>query len=322
MANSIENLFITKGLQLLAIVFALCVLTNQHARAQYPSGYYGPNQPQQPAGTVAPQAAYPQSYQQQAQPTYQQPAQPAYQQSGDQPSATEELASDGEQKLIPKTGKSDHEMAVGEIGLALLGIMNMPIVATELDESTGYFVPRLTEDADLVAPTVGLRYWIGEALGIEVGFGLGFSQGSFERLTDTQSIDTDLPETTAFTFHAGVPLALLSSRHFVFEVVPIGNGGYSEGTVYGDPTTNTKWDVSTFLIQVGFRMGAEIHFGFIGVEQLAVQASLGFQFSYIEGTAKTQGTDEKSSRLSLGTTAGSNPWDLFSHNLSAIYYIY
>jgi hypothetical protein len=319
-----KNVFINKGLQILPALFALCLFTNQQARAQYPGGsYYAPNQQQQPSGTAAPQTAYPQSYQQPAQPPAQptQSVQPTYQQSGYQPSPTGEPDSGSEVPILSK-GKSDHEMAVGQVGLALLGIMSMPIVATELDEDTGYFVPRLTEDADLVAPTVGLRYWIGETLGIEVGFGMGFTEGTFEGPAATGTVETDLPETTAFTFHAGVPIALLSSRHFVFEVVPIGNGGYSKGTVYGDPTSDGKWDVSTMLLQVGCRVGAEIHFGFIDVEQLAVQASFGFQFSYLKATAKTEGITENSSRLSLGTTAGSNPWDLFSKSLSAIYYIY
>jgi hypothetical protein len=327
-ANLKKNVLVTKGLQILPVLFTLCILSNLQARAQYPGGgYYTPTQQPQQPGTATPQATYPQSYQQPAQPTYQQPVQPAqssYQQYGYQSSTKYQtsLDSEEEEKEKPKKKASDHEQAVGEVGLALLGIMKMPIVATELDELTGFAVPRLDEEADVVAPTVGLRYWTSETFGIEGGLGLGFSEGSLETATVTDKADTDLPSTTAFTFHVGVPIALLYSGHFVFEVVPIVNGGFSSGTVYGDPATETKWDVSTFLLQIGSRLGAEIHFGFLGVEQLAVQASLGFQFSYLKATVETTDYAQNKSSVSFGTTAGRNPWDLFSSSLSAIYYIY
>ncbi len=211
---------------------------------------------------------------------------------------------------------------MGQVGLALLGIMNMPVVASELNLETGYYEPRLTEEADLSAPTIGLRYWMNKTFGLEAGLGLGISGASLERSTATETVTTDLPSTTAFTFHVGVPIALLYSGHFVFEVVPIVNGGLSTGTIYGDAAALGNWDTSTFLLQAGARVGAEIHFGFLGVEQLALQASLGFRLSYISASAETEGYAENSSRLSLGTTAGSDPWDLFTENLSAIYYIY
>lgn len=325
MINLISNVFISKGSLVFTTLFTLCLFMNPQARAQYPGGnYYTPTQQQQPT-TESAQTAYPQQYEQaqpqQAQPTYQQPAQTSYQQSGYQASTSYGSASEIE-KPPSKKEKSDHDQAVGNIGLAILGVMNMPIVAVELDEESGTYIPRLDEEADLSAPTIGLRYWIDKTFGVEAGLGLGMSEASIERLTATETVKSDLPSTTAFTFHLGVPIALLYSGHFVFEVVPIVNGGLSTGTVYGDPAIGNNWDVSSFLLQVGARVGAEIHFGFIGVEQLALQASLGFRLSYLTASAETTGYTENGSRLSLGTTVGSDPWDLFTENLSAIYYIF
>ena len=137
MAKLIKNVLLTKVLQILAAVLTLCLFTNPQARAQYPGGsYYAPTQQPQQPGTATPQTGYPQSYQQPTQPTSQQPAQPSvqpvqpaqssYQQSGYQTSTTLD-ADDDDEKPESKKGKSDHEKAVGQVGLALLGIMNMPI---------------------------------------------------------------------------------------------------------------------------------------------------------------------------------------------------
>jgi len=331
-ANRIKNVFNSKAFQIFAAVFALSLFTNQQVRAQY-STEYTPDQ-QQPA-PATPQETYPQSYQQPAQQNYQQPAQlpvqpasqpaqPAYEQH---PS----FLTDEEPAPDPDKGASDHEQAVGQFGLALLGIMSMPILESELDETTGLTVPRLADDAALSAPTLGLRYWLSKMFGLEAGVGLGLTEGSFEELYPDRTIENEMPSITAFTFHVGAPIALLYSRHFVFELVPIVNGGLSTGTITGpmpadvaavDPTAKIEWNVSTFLLQAGARVGAEIHFGFIGVEQLAVQASLGLRFSYLSASAEMTGYAENSSKTSLGTTAGSKPWDLFTENLSAIYYIY
>lgn len=320
-----------KGCYLLLLVLLLSFYMDQKVRAQYPSGsYYTPaQQAQPPAGTATPAppaAATQPGYQQPAQPVYQQPAQPVYQQQpgyqspeGLQGYPATASAYEPEPALGKK--KSDHERAVNEIGLGLLGIIDMPIVAAELDETNSFYFANLRGDAELAAPTIGVRYWFNETVGIQGGLGLGFSEGAIERVAGGVTTKADSPSYMAFTVHAGVPLALIYSGHFVFEVVPLIDAGLSTGTVYGlTPESNT--DVSSLLLRVGARVGAEIHFGFIGIEQLALQTSLGLQLSYLSKSLSYPGVEENASELTIGTTAGNSPWDLFTKNISAIYYIY
>ena len=119
----------------------------------------------------------------------------------------------------------------------------------------------------LPAPTIGVRYWLSDMLGIEAALGLNITS---EDLTGTV-------ESSAFGFalHGGVPLALASSGHFVFEIVPLLNFGIASGSVETTGGAAMSTDVSGLLIEVGARAGAEIHFGFIDLPSLSLQGSVG-----------------------------------------------
>ena len=61
-------------------------------------------------------------------------------------------------------------------------------------------------------------------------------------------------------------------------------------------------------------------FGFIGIPELALSATIGVQFEYLRNTQSTGGTDATDTTLSISTTVQNNPWDIFTGNVSARYY--
>jgi hypothetical protein len=78
---------------------------------------------------------------------------------------------------------------------------------------------------------------------------------------------------------------------------------------------------------IGARAGAEIHFGFMGIPQLSLQGTVGLAFAMDKGsttdstTAAPFGDVETShSRTSLQTSAGTNPWAIFTNGIAAFYY--
>jgi hypothetical protein len=216
------------------------------------------------------------------------------------------------------SGDSDHSAMVGNFGIGFFGVTGVPIA---LAPSPPQMADPGTWAEEVYAPTIGVRYWLSDLLGIEGGLGIGISSGSQETQTAAgTTIVSDPPSATAFALHAGLPLALAHSGHFVFEVVPELNFGFSTGTVYG-ATAAEDVDVGGILFQMGARAGAEIHFGFIDIPQLALQGSIGLFIDY-EGRSADfgDGSSTSSSGFSIGTSWGDDPWDLFTGSLAAIYY--
>jgi hypothetical protein len=119
-----------------------------------------------------------------------------------------------------------------------------------------------------------------------------------------------------------LPLALADSQHFVFEVVPELNIGYAAHTY--DPGDGNDDEDTVLQFDVGARAGAEIHFGFIDIPQLALQAGVGVRFamrnaSYEDDQGAATVTTDVSTR-GITTTVGDNPWNIFAANVAALYY--
>jgi hypothetical protein len=210
-------------------------------------------------------------------------------------------------------GVSDHErmvgrLAVGYLGRATVGAGSV-LPGAGLPNPEGYAVVGS-------APIIGVRYWVNSLIGIDAGIGLALIGGSIE--TTAPDADEDLDSFTGFAFHAGVPLALASADHFTFEIIPEANVGIgSADTDDGDVSH------SGFHFDIGARAGAEIHFGFIKVPQLSLQGSIGVLFAMDSGSTDVDGGAPESisrSRTALQTTVGSNPWNIFTSNVAALYY--
>lgn len=197
-------------------------------------------------------------------------------------------------------GPSDHDQMVGRFAVGYLGRRTIQVGAD--DDGFG-----------VAAPVIGVRYWLDRSLGLDLGLGLGLASESVE-------VGPAEAESSAFglILHAGVPLALASSRHFVFQVVPEANVGFGSGSA-GDNV-----DLSGFQLDVGARAGAEIHFGFIDIPQLSLQASVGLLFTVqnAKTTVDTAAGETETSQNSvfLRTATFDNPWNIFTSNVAALYY--
>ena len=190
-------------------------------------------------------------------------------------------------------GGSDHDAMVGRLAVGYLGRSALEIGAAGADAGP------------LAAPVIGVRYWLSRGLGIDAGLGFGFESSSVG--------DDDGPSRWGLILHGGLPLALASSRHFVFEVIPEANLGFG-GASAGDT------DHSGFLLDVGARAGAEIHFGFIGLPELSLQGSLGVLLQHTSTSTDDDGTETDASAFFIRTTVYDSPWNIFTSNVAALYY--
>src|SRR5262249_27076875 len=148
---------------------------------------------------------------------------------------------------------------VGHMGVGWLGTTDVPVGV-----AVGNARP---------TPAVGIRYWATPMVGIDVGLGLYMNSGS-QSVQGPVTVTTDDDSFTTFLLHGGVPLALGGSSHFSFQITPELDVGFGSGTHHNAaPMPNT--DRSGFMLQAGARAGAEVYFGFIGIPQLSLDASVG-----------------------------------------------
>src|SRR5262249_22988997 len=129
---------------------------------------------------------------------------------------------------------------------------------------------------------------------IDAGLGMAISGSSLSvNPAQPPAPNGDVPQPSfyAFLIHAGLPLALSSSTHYAFELIPevnVGFGGWSQDrpAVPAPAPQPQGFSGSGFHLDAGARVGAEIHFGFIGLPKLALQGSVGLLFALNNTSAK------------------------------------
>jgi hypothetical protein len=204
--------------------------------------------------------------------------------------------------------RSDHDAMVGHFAVGYFGVSQLPIAVPPVGPNV---VP---EGGSISAPVIGARYWFQRHLGIDLGLGLALSTGS-ESVNSTSS---SVPTSFGLAGHVGVPIAIVAISHYVFEVVPETLIGFTTGSLPGAGSADQS--ISGFRFDVGARAGAEIHFGFIGIPQLALQGSVGLYFSF-QSFSWSQTINHASVQSdSLATNVGANPWAIFVNNVAALYY--
>jgi hypothetical protein len=217
---------------------------------------------------------------------------------------------------------SDHEKVVGHIGVGYLGFTNLKIAGAPGANGA------VTAE-NIAAPVIGVRYWMNEKLGLDLGLGLGINSGSAESVNGGVTTTVDQPTQVGVVLHGGVPLVFAHQKHYKFLLVPELNVGFATATVKGAAGAGganaPDTDLSGFHLDVGARIGTEIHFGFIGVPQLALQATVGVfvRHDSIKASTNVNGVSNSGtlSATSFGTSVQSDPWALFANNISAIYYM-
>lgn len=218
-------------------------------------------------------------------------------------------------------GASDHDMMVGRLAVTYFGI-----TAVGAGAAAGLGAYDSPYAVAGFAPVIGIRYWLNGMLGIDAGIGLSLVGGSTEvDAPPADPVDADRESFTGFVFHGGVPLALASTDHFTFEIIPEANIGFTSAAE--DPNGDGDGDISHngLHLDIGARAGAEIHFGFIKIPQLSLQASVGLRFDYDSGkstdsTGPDDDVEATASRTELHTTVQGAPWAIFTNNIAALYY--
>ena len=196
----------------------------------------------------------------------------------------------------PEYAGNDHDLFVHHIAVGYFGISQLPV-------GTGGAAPGIVN-----APVVGVRYWVSRLVGVDLGLGFGYS-------TTSETGVAASTDTWGFALHGGLPLSLAQSKHFSFEVVPIEatigfTGGSNPMGMVNGPSA------SGLLFRAGARVGAELQFGFIGIPQLALEASLGL---YVQHESYGVGNNSVNT-TTFTTSVSSDPWAIFTDTISALYY--
>jgi hypothetical protein len=165
----------------------------------------------------------------------------------------------------------------------------------------------------MTIPAIGLRYWVSPTLGVDVGLGVGWTGGSMA----SGGTSTDKNSVFGFILQGGLPMALSTHRHVSFQVIPYLAVAHGQ-TAMGDGQYKTNY--SGTRIDVGARAGFELFFGFIGVPELALSATVGFQFENRKYSTDGNGFSQSDTTYALATTVQNSPWDIFAGNVAARYY--
>jgi hypothetical protein len=230
-----------------------------------------------------------------------------------------------------RAGMSDHQKMIGTIGVGFFGTLTVPVMGCN---AAAGGCPAYDDGASVLAPTLGARYWWKRWIGFEAALGFNHTSGDTETVVNNGTTSTTTlqvgPTVTAFAMHLAVPFALADSGHFVFEVIPELNFGVSGGS-YEGATAVQDWDIGGSMVEFGGRIGGEIHFGFIGIPQLALQGTIGLHLRHESRSATQEGdlnaapaipkTDIDQSRTVFSTTLQGEPWDIFGGSITAIYYL-
>jgi hypothetical protein len=237
------------------------------------------------------------------------------------PAAAPAVAPAAPRDEAPADETSDHDKLAGHFGVGYFGISQIPY-ASALGGG-GLAV------ANVTAPVVGVRYWMTRQLGIDVGAGLSLSSFSNSTTPAPNPAPQNPPTVFAFALHAGVPIALASAKHFTFEIVPEATFGYATTSI-NEATPQPNVSVHGLRLDVGGRVGGEINFGFMGLPQLALEASVGLfvryqnvgasQDAYTNMGNNIPAASASNGVFTLGTSVGSDPWAIFTDNISALYY--
>ncbi len=204
-------------------------------------------------------------------------------------------------------GPSDHEAMVGRTAVGYLGLAAVPV-----------------GDDSVTAPVIGIRHWMSRGAGLDLGIGFGFQRTSQTTLVEGIP-DIEGPRTLAVgvAAHAGLPLAFFYRRHYAFLLVPEVNVGFGTATIDPDPDfDDDETKLRGLLFEGGARIGSEIHFGFMGIPELSLQASVGAYARYTWTQEEDVGTmlRDRADSLTIGTTVQGDPWDIFAGSITALYY--
>jgi hypothetical protein len=221
----------------------------------------------------------------------------------------------------PEDESPDHERFIGHFGVEYFGIQNLPIGGGLAAAAGGGAAGAPPAAGTVAAPIIGGRYWLQRNLGIDAGLGFGSYSSSSTVVAGNTTTTTTNPSSLGFIIHGGVPIAFAEGHHYTFELVPEANLGFTSGTIKAPAGSNAgDTSLSGLRLDLGARVGAEIHFGFIGVPELALEGSVGLYIDHQSAKSSQGNNSFSTSNTSIATTVGASPWAIFNNTISALYY--
>ena len=207
---------------------------------------------------------------------------------------------------------TDHAGVVGHWAITWFAPVSFAIVPPTMDGN------KVTAAAPAEVRPVGVRYWLNSGMGVDLGVGFASEGGATETKNAAgQVTSVDDPSRTAFVLHAGAPFAISTGQHYSLLIIPEANLGTGSTKFKVNGLDGT---VSAFRLDLGARAGAEIHFGFMNVPQLSLQATVGAAFAINTTSTSFGGIDISTTETSLATSVQNDPWALFTGNVAALYY--
>jgi hypothetical protein len=199
-------------------------------------------------------------------------------------------------------GENDLDPDRRPVGIGYAGVSQIPITAT----------------VNVTAPAIGLRYWASKKTGLDIALGFGWADGS----TEIAGVSTDANAVWGLVLQGGVPFALATHRHVSFQLIPYALFAYGATKTGATGVGAISTDLSGTRFDLGVRSGLEIFWGFIGLPQLSLSATVGAAFQLRNITSDMGGMFGKMSATtySITTTVQNNPWDIFTGNVAARYY--
>ncbi len=222
---------------------------------------------------------------------------------------------------------TDHQLVVGALGIGYAGMHSVPIpiaVPVGRGDEAGMIPNDTLSLQQLAVPMLGLRKWFSKRYGFDAAIGINVSGGSRAAVYGQTEVSIDKASVFALSLRAGVPLMVADTRHMAFTLIPEATIGFSASNVAAEFENNAPPPVQLRggAVDVGLRAGAELHFGFMGLPRLSLQAGVGL---YVHAQWVTASVAEQAlADTSVSFSAGSmgEPWNIFSgvSYLAARYY--
>jgi hypothetical protein len=204
----------------------------------------------------------------------------------------------------PAAPASDLDVEVRRWAIGYMGLSQVPVG----------FTP---SGPDITAPVIGLRYWASPTVGIDVGVGIGWTGGS----TEVAGTSEDKDSIFGFILQGGLPFALSTHKHVSFQVIPYAAIAHGQTSQTPPPLSGTgPTDYSGTRVDLGVRSGLEVFFGFIGIPELSLSATIGMLFQMRKYSSEVDGLSTSDTSLQFSTTVQESPWDIFAGNVAARYY--
>lgn len=222
---------------------------------------------------------------------------------------------------------TDHEVVIGAWGLGYLGAVQVLLPLANpvgRGDQAGMNPNDKLNLRQIIVPTLGLRKWFSKRRGFEAGLGLSFSSGANLGTYGSTKSTVDKESIFALSVHSAVPITVVDTRHMAFLIAPEARVAFATSNIAAEFEENAPpaAKMRGFTANVGLRAGAELHFGFMGLPRLSLQAGVALYVTAQWASASVANQSLSTYDVSIGMGSAGNPWDIFSGfaNLSARYY--